>query len=116
MSEERTAVIVGAGIGGLAACLALQRQGWSVEVHERADQARELGFALLLAPNAMRVLRMLGIDEAVRAAAFMPRFGEMRQLDGTVLRRLDVTGVQARLGEPTVVALRPVLHGALLNA
>src|SRR5262249_54966747 len=41
---------------------------------------------------------------------------EMRRLDGTVLRRLDAASVQVRLGEPTVVALRPVLHGALLNA
>jgi 2-polyprenyl-6-methoxyphenol hydroxylase-like FAD-dependent oxidoreductase len=116
MSDEKSAVIVGAGIGGLAACLALQRSGWKVEVHERAEQARELGFALLLAPNAMRVLRELGVDQAVRAAAFLPRWGELRQFDGTVLRRLDAASVQARLGEPTVVALRPVLHGALLDA
>jgi 2-polyprenyl-6-methoxyphenol hydroxylase-like FAD-dependent oxidoreductase len=116
MSDERSAVIVGAGIGGLAAALSLQRQGWKVEVHERAAQARELGFALLLAPNAMRVLRELGVDQAVREAAFQPRYGDLRRPNGTVLRRIDSAPVQAALGDPAIVALRPVLHGALLNA
>jgi 2-polyprenyl-6-methoxyphenol hydroxylase-like FAD-dependent oxidoreductase len=50
------ALIVGAGIGGLAAALALRQAGWDVRVYERAKSPRELGFALLLAPNAMAAL------------------------------------------------------------
>ncbi len=50
---ERTALIAGAGIGGLSAGIALQRAGWQVRVFERAASVRELGFGLLLAPNAI---------------------------------------------------------------
>jgi len=59
----RTALIVGAGVGGLAAGIALRKAGWRVRVFERAAQARELGFALNLAPNAMAALRELGVAE-----------------------------------------------------
>ena len=52
-----TALIVGAGIGGLAAALAIRRRGWDVRVFERASSSREFGFVLALAPNAMAPLR-----------------------------------------------------------
>lgn len=110
------ALIVGAGIGGLAAALALRRAGLGVRVFERADDARELGFALLLAPNAMAALRALGLAEEVRAAGAVLRWGEMRRPNGDVLRRLDAATVSAALGEDSVSILRPALHGALLRA
>ena len=63
--DSRTALIVGAGIGGLAAGVALQRVGWSVRIHERAASPRELGFGLLLAPNALSALGWLGVADAL---------------------------------------------------
>jgi 2-polyprenyl-6-methoxyphenol hydroxylase-like FAD-dependent oxidoreductase len=48
---SRTALIVGAGIGGLSAGIALRRAGWAVRIFERAASPRELGFGLALAPN-----------------------------------------------------------------
>ena len=63
MSGDRSALIVGAGIGGLAAAISLQRAGWRVRVLERANNPRELGFALALAPNALKALRELGLAE-----------------------------------------------------
>lgn len=110
------ALVVGAGIGGLAAALALRRSGLGVRVVERAADPRELGFALLLAPNAMAALRALGLAEEVRAAGAVLRAGEMRRPNGEVLRRLDTTVVSAALGEDSVSILRPALHGALLRA
>lgn len=109
-------VIVGAGIGGLAAAVALKRRGHAVKVYERSKAPRELGFALLLAPNAVHALRALGLAEVVANAGHAMKRGEIRRLDGQTLRRLDSAAVEAALGEPTVVALRPVLHGALLGA
>jgi 2-polyprenyl-6-methoxyphenol hydroxylase-like FAD-dependent oxidoreductase len=50
---NRTALIVGAGIGGLSAAIALRQAGWNVRIFERAESARELGFGLSLAPNAI---------------------------------------------------------------
>jgi 2-polyprenyl-6-methoxyphenol hydroxylase-like FAD-dependent oxidoreductase len=109
------ALIVGAGIGGLAAAIALRRAGWDVRVFERASMPRELGFALLLAPNAMHALGELGLHDAVRRGGFVTTSGEMRRPDGTVLRRLDTASVRALLDEDTVCILRPVLHEAMLE-
>ncbi|MEZ5319293.1 MAG: FAD-dependent monooxygenase [Vicinamibacterales bacterium] len=115
-TPSRRAVVVGAGIGGLAAALALRRAGWTVRVYERAVHPRELGFALLLAPNAMRALRAIGLADAAIAGGFIARSGEMRRPNGDVLRQLDVGSVRDVLGEDSVCLLRPVLHGALLDA
>lgn len=113
---SRLALIVGAGIGGLAAAVALRTAGWNVRVFERAETPRELGFALLLAPNAMAALRALGIADAVAQGGVVATHAEVRRPDGTVLKRIELAPVQAKLGEPTVCALRPVVHGALLAA
>lgn len=110
-TPERTALIVGAGIGGLAAGVALQRAGWRVRIHERAAHPRELGFGVLLAPNALAQLRELGVAPAITERTVAQAGVEIRTLSGRVLRRLDVGA-----GGPAVVALRPDLHGALLDA
>jgi 2-polyprenyl-6-methoxyphenol hydroxylase-like FAD-dependent oxidoreductase len=73
MAAERTALIVGAGIGGLAAAIALKRARWNVRVFERASSPRELGFALLLAPNAMHALGALGWRTRRAKVASSPR-------------------------------------------
>ena len=113
---QRMALVVGAGIGGLAAAVALKRAGWQVRVFERAAAARELGFALLLAPNAMHALGAIGLAETARRGGFISMSGEMRRPDGTVLRRFDTAAARALLDEDAVCILRPVLHGALLDA
>ena len=116
MAAARTAFVVGAGIGGLAAAIALTRGGWNVRVFERAASPRELGFALLLAPNAMHALGALDLAETARQGGFAMTSGEWRRPDGTVLRRLDMQSTRALLDDDTVCILRPVLHGALLDA
>src|SRR5262249_7984165 len=114
-SNERTALIVGAGIGGLAAGVALQRVGWNVRIFERAASPRELGFALLLRPNAISVLRRLGLADRAMAGGRRAMGGQIRRGDGRLLRRFDATRMLQILPEPPVVVLRPVLHGALLD-
>jgi 2-polyprenyl-6-methoxyphenol hydroxylase-like FAD-dependent oxidoreductase len=111
MSDRRTALIIGAGIGGLAAGLSLRRAGWDIRIHERATSPRELGFGLGLAPNALSALHELGVAEhVVRAGARLAKI-ELRRANGRVLRRFNV-----KVGLPAVVALRSDLHGALLAA
>ena len=109
------ALIVGAGIGGLSAGIALRQAGWDIRIFERAASARELGFALLVAPNAVAALRELGVADVVLERAVTPGRCELRRMDGTVLKRLDFPPPEA-IGGPTVVAVRPALHGALLEA
>jgi 2-polyprenyl-6-methoxyphenol hydroxylase-like FAD-dependent oxidoreductase len=110
---SRTALIVGAGIGGLSAGIALRQAGWTVRIFERAASPRELGFGLGLAPNAFRALRSLGVADEVLAGAFAPVRGEARRMDGRVLKRAEVP--PDLVGGPLVIALRPVLHGALVD-
>lgn len=110
------ALIVGAGIGGLAAGIALRNAGWSVRVIERAPNPRELGFALLLAPNAVWALRRLGVADRVIAEGGVATNGAISRTDGRLLREFDLGPVTDALGEPTVMALRRTLHGALLEA
>ena len=111
----RTALIVGAGIGGLSAGIALRQAGWNIRIFERASSPRELGFGLGLAPNAIAALRELGVADVVLARGCSPTRGEVRRMDGTVLKRADFPPPEA-LGGPMVIALRPALHGALLDA
>ena len=70
---KRTALIVGAGIGGLSAGIALRQAGWNVRLFERAATARELGFGLGVAPNALAALRRLGVGDVVWHAAMSRR-------------------------------------------
>ena len=111
MTDRRVALIVGAGIGGLAAGLALRRAGWEVRIHERAANPRELGFALALAPNAMAALRELGLADTMIAEGVATTKAEVRRTDGRVIRAFE-----AQVGVPMVIALRQALHGALMNA
>ena len=107
-----TALIVGAGIGGLAAGVALQRRGWRTRIFERAANPRELGFALNLAGNAIAALRELGVADEVISRGYTPRVAELRREGGRVLRRIDANAVVS----DSAVAMRPVVHGALLSA
>src|SRR5262245_33490841 len=106
------AAIVGAGIGGLAAAIALRRGGWDVRVVEQAATPRELGFALALAPNALEALRELGLRDEVVSRGVEVKAFEVRRPDGRVAKRVDLHGDRVQ----SVVLLRPALHGTLLDA
>lgn len=114
MTQPRTALIVGAGVGGLAAGIALRRAGWRVRIFERAGEPRALGFALNLAPNAVQALRELGLAERLISEGWIVNAAELRRADGTVLKRFNVAAELAHAA--SVFALRSALHGALLDA
>ena len=59
--------IVGGGVGGLAAALALERRGAEVIVCERSPALNEIGAGLNLSPNALVALRVLGVEDAIIA-------------------------------------------------
>jgi salicylate hydroxylase len=72
-------IVVGGGIGGLAAALALARAKFEVEVIERAGVLlREVGAGLQLSPNAMKALQWLGVSGSVEAVASEPQALELR--------------------------------------
>ncbi len=61
--------IIGGGIGGLTAARALCQRGIEVAIYESAPELREIGAGVALGPNAMKVLRSLGLEDDVRAIA-----------------------------------------------
>src|SRR5262245_19449477 len=114
--SSRTALIAGAGIGGLAAGLALRRASWQIRIFEQSPEPRAVGFAIGLAPNAIAALRELGVDGPIRAQGVAPARAEVRRPDGQVLRRVDLSFLETSPEQNTLVILRPALHGALLDA
>ena len=72
------ALIAGGGIAGMAAALALVRDGWQVTVCEAAPEPREIGAGLQVSPNAAKVLRWLGVLDLARAKASLPEAAELR--------------------------------------
>src|SRR5580692_5281999 len=90
--------IIGGGIGGLNAARALCRRGIEVAIYEAAPELREIGAGVALGPNAMKVLRSLGIEDEVRAVA---GFGSA----GATAHRADLLDVLARSLPGDIVTL-----------
>jgi salicylate hydroxylase len=80
------AVVVGGGIGGIAAAVALARAGIDVEVHEQARQLTEVGAGVSLAPNGLRMLARLGVDEQVRQVGARYASSQLRLPDGRAVQ------------------------------
>ena len=105
------AVVVGAGIGGLAAAIALERAGVEPIVIERAPELHEAGFGLVLAANAVTALRSLGLRDAVAARGTRIRRAEIRNPRGELLMSIDYEA----LGWETYGILRSDLQQAVLE-
>lgn len=118
MAAERTALIAGGGIAGLAAATALARAGWAVRVFERAPVIAEVGAGLQMSPNATKVLRWLGVLDAVEAAAVAPEAAEMRdgRTGAVVFRAALGERARHRWGAPYLHIHRADLHRILLDA
>lgn len=117
--ERQPIVIVGAGIGGLTAALALMRHGHAVEVYERADHLREVGAGLHLTPNGARVMQWLGLGEQLeRATGRSPGQRLMRLWSTGQAWPLPGHGSDAveRFGAPYLLMHRGDLHDLLVDA
>src|SRR4029077_6812981 len=117
LMQDRVA-IVGAGIGGLTAALALIRQGIGVEVYEQAPELKELGAGVQISANGTRVLYALGLGEAVERVGVIVAGKEIRLWStGTTwaLFALGAVSVE-RYGFPYMMFHRSDLHGVLVDA
>ena len=111
-------IIVGAGIGGLTAALALLRRGIEVEVYEQAPELRELGAGVQISANGTRVLHALGLKAALEACAVKARSKEIRHWKTGRTWKLFDLGVESeqRYGAPYIFIHRGDLHRVLAQA
>jgi salicylate hydroxylase len=72
MKSSLRVSVVGAGLGGLTAAAALLQRGFDVTVYEQAGELGEIGAGVQLSPNAMKVVRALGIEKEVLAVSYEP--------------------------------------------
>jgi 2-polyprenyl-6-methoxyphenol hydroxylase-like FAD-dependent oxidoreductase len=112
----RNAIVVGAGIGGLAAAIGLRRTGWEVTVVDRSPVLEDAGAGISLAANGIRALDALGVGAAVRAAGRGQYTGGTRTPNGSWLARMDGAALERALGSPIVGIPRADLHRLLRSA
>jgi 2-polyprenyl-6-methoxyphenol hydroxylase-like FAD-dependent oxidoreductase len=108
-----SAVVIGAGIGGLAAAAGLHAAGWDVTVCERAAAVEPAGAGLGLAPNGLRALDAIGAGQAARAHAVPQELG-IRSAGGRWLLRSRTGHMVARFGDPVILLPRAQVIDALL--
>ena len=111
-------LLIGGGIGGMAAALALARLGMRIELLEQSARIGEIGAGLQLAPNAFAALDALGIGAEVRrSAVFTERLVLMDAVDCSEVASVPVgEAFRRRFGNPYAVTHRADLHEAILAA
>jgi 2-polyprenyl-6-methoxyphenol hydroxylase-like FAD-dependent oxidoreductase len=107
--------IVGAGIAGLAAAIALREKGVHSEVFEQAVEPRELGAGLHLWSNAVRALREIGLGEPVEREAVEIEWEYIHDGSGKRLVEWPVGDVSREAGAPSIALTRPALLQTLLD-
>lgn len=116
-SEPNRVMIVGAGIGGLAAAIGLQRAGLDVAVFDKAREWKQLhiGGGMQLGVNAMRGFRELGVLEAVVGSGTQVRKQQVRGADGALLGDWPVADLARECGVTDIRVVRSRFHEALAS-
>jgi 2-polyprenyl-6-methoxyphenol hydroxylase-like FAD-dependent oxidoreductase len=118
MATPNTVAVIGGGIGGLAAALALLKRGLDVNVYEQSARLGELGAGIQISPNGTRVLYALGLEEALLRIQVNPSRKEIRHWStGEAWNWYDLGATTTeRYGAPHLLLHRGDLHGLLADA
>ena len=116
-STDLPVLIAGGGIGGLAAALALVRQGFHVQVFEQAPEIGEIGAGIQLGPNAFHAFDALGVGDKARGRAVYTDYMVMHDaIDESLVGKIETgEAFRQRFGNPYAVIHRADVHGALLE-
>src|SRR5256885_133806 len=118
MSRRARIAIMGGGIGGLTAARALLLRGFEVEVYEATPELKEIGAGVALGPNAMKALRALGLEDAVRAVGWEAEYSLLRNWrSGRIISRTPRRGyLDQRFGATGCTVHRADLLDVLATA
>lgn len=116
--RNEAALVVGGGIGGLCAAIALAQKGWTVRVLEQAPQFGAIGYGIQLGPNVFPAFDRLGVSAAVLEKATLPdNVWMFDAFDGMPVTRVRTDeGFRQRYGHPYVAIHRVDLHNILVDA
>ncbi len=115
-SVNRRAIVIGGGIGGVTAALALQQAGLDVTVFEQAEELGEVGSGLPLWTNALRALARLGLTDVLETIGASVNAGSITTWQGDVLADLRTEELLKQLGTINTVVHRAELLAMLLKA
>ncbi|WP_102143125.1 FAD-dependent oxidoreductase [Mycobacterium hubeiense] len=113
---ERTAIVIGGGIAGLATAAGLCRTGWRVTLFEQAPEFTPVGAGIVVAPNGVRALEWLCVGDALRERSVATGAAGIRTATGRWLVRTTIDELVAQYGVPAYVLHRADLHRILLDA
>lgn len=118
MSAPTTAIIVGGGIGGLTASLALRAVGIDAQVYEGSSDPRKMriGGGMTIFQNAMAVLEQVDLADAVAATGVRMRAMEFRSPRGLRFATWPLERIESDLGRPAIALTRADLQGVLVDA
>src|SRR5262245_28695986 len=117
MTRAPRIAIVGGGVGGLAAALALERRGAEIVVCEQSPALNEIGAGLNLSPNALKALRALGVEDAVIARGSESDFLIIRSWkSGRIISRMRRGAFRQQFGAPNLSVHRADLLDVLRRA
>jgi 2-polyprenyl-6-methoxyphenol hydroxylase-like FAD-dependent oxidoreductase len=109
----RSVEIVGGGIAGLTAALLFARAGWTVRVHERSPEIREIGAGIALKNNSISVLERLGVDEIVLGRGVRIRGRDILDARGRLVQHRDITDEYREIVVPRQDVVQGLAQGCI---
>lgn len=116
MKSPRRIIIIGGGIGGLTTAIALQRSGFGVTVYESAPGLKQVGAGLVLAANAIKAFKEIGISGDILKAGKLLRYLYLYDEKGKLISATDSLKISEKYGsEDNFTIHRADLHDTLLS-
>ena len=118
MKQNTRIAVVGGGLGGLAAARLLQKAGVNAQVYEQAPTFMRLGAGIHVTPNVMKVMRAMGIEDALEAVGSTPDNWRSRDgVTGEILFELALGNIaRGRFGASYLTVRRGDMHELMLNS
>ncbi|MGB2926387.1 MAG: FAD-dependent urate hydroxylase HpxO [Limnothrix sp.] len=110
------AIVVGAGMGGLTAAIALRKAGYEVEIYDRVSKLRPAGAGISLWSNGVKVLNQLGLGKEIADIGGGMKRMSYRRFTGETLTDFSLDPLVDEVGQPPYPVARTDLQQMLLDA